>query len=491
MKTSRFLLWSLAGLLACQPVDVVRQNTPPKAGRLAATNANPDGVMLQGFYWNVPASTPAGSWWQNLQTKSAELAQAGFTAVWLPPMHKGGGGASSVGYDVYDRYDLGEFNQKGSTPTRYGTLSQLVSAISAFKGKGISVYADIVMNHQMFADYQENVNGQLLWTGFSFPGRGNKYSSFKWSAANFNGVQQYNQWYKLNGPNWDFLPYYNGDAYDNLMGCEIRYTDRTQVEELVKWGNLLTTSLGLDGYRLDAVKHIHTPFVNEWLDRVKGSSRFAVGEAWLGNIAHLKDYAARTGNRMSLFDVPLHYTFKQMSDGNGAWDMRGLQFAGFTESNGHQAVSFVDNHDTDDKTGALYSPVINLKMLAYSYILLRHKGYPCVFYRDFYEYGLGSRIKKLMQIRRENGYGAAYEYTTVNDADVYVFSRAGDATHPGLLMLLNDGRTSATRTVRTPFPNAVLVDKTGNTTGTVRTDSNGTGRFSVGAASYAVWVPTA
>ncbi|CCH52369.1 alpha-amylase [Fibrisoma limi BUZ 3] len=489
LPVSYLLISGLIGLAACQPVDVFRQPAPQAAARVGVSNTNPDGVMMQGFYWNVPTRTSAGSWWQNLQAKSTELAQSGITAIWLPPVHKGGNGASSVGYDVYDRYDLGEFNQKGSVATRYGTLSQLQAAISAFKSKGVKVYADIIMNHQLFADYQENINGKLLWTGFSFPGRGNTYSSFKWTSANFNGVQQDNQWYKLNGPDWDFQPYYNGDAYDPLLGCEIKYTDRPQVEELVSWGNWLTTKLNLDGYRLDAVKHIYTPFVNEWLDRVKGSSRFAVGEAWLNNIANLQDYAARTGNRMSLFDVPLHYTFKQMSDGNGAWDMRGLQFAGFIESNGDQAVSFVDNHDTDDKTGALYSPVVNFKMLAYTYILLRHRGYPCIYYRDFYEYGLGSKLKKLIQIRRENAYGAAYEYTTVNDADVYVFSRAGDSTHKGLLLMLNDGRTGATRTVRTPFVNATLVDKTGNTSGTIKTDANGNGVFKVNARNYAVWVP--
>ena len=252
----------------------------------------------------------------------------------------------------------------------------------------------------------------------------------------------------------------------------------------------MTTKLSLDGYRLDATKHMLTSFVNQWLDAVKGSSgRFAVSEAWFRNLSDLNNYAASTGGRTSLFDVPLHYTFQSMSSGNGGWDMRGLQFAGFTEANGALSVSFVDNHDTDQTGGALFSPVVNLKMLAYAYILTREKGYPCVFYRDYYEYGLGSRIKQLIGIRKANAYGASYEYTSVDDADYYAYSRAGDATHKGLMLVLNDGGGARTKGITSPFKNATLTDKTGNYGGTITTDANGYGNFPVQARSWSAWVP--
>ncbi|WP_054414673.1 alpha-amylase domain-containing protein [Hymenobacter sp. DG25A] len=329
-----------------------------------------------------------------------------------------------------------------------------------------------------------------VYTSFTYPGRGNTYSSYKWHYYNFNGTQQApnNGWYQWNA--WDFQPYANNDAYDNLLGSEIRYADVNQRTETKNWGNWITTKLNLDGYRLDATKHIQTSFVNEWLDAVKGTSgRFAVSEAWFRNLTDLNNYAAATGGRTSLFDVPLHYTFQDMSNGNGTWDMRGLQFAGFTEANGPLSVSFVDNHDTDQQGGALYSPVVNLKMLAYAYILTREKGYPCVFYRDYYEYGLGAQIKKLMGIRKANGYGAGFEYTSVDDADVYAYSRAGDATHAGLLLLLNDGSSARSKGITTPFKSTTLTDKTGNNTSTISTDANGYGVFPVNARSYSVWVP--
>lgn len=475
-----------------------KETAAPNAGLVpasATTSATvTNGVMMQGFYWDVPQTSSTGqSWWQVLGSQAPELKNAGITALWLPPAYKGSG-VNDVGYGVYDRYDLGEFNQKGTVATHYGTLAQLQSCITALHGQGVQVYEDMVMNHLTSADAQEQftIGGTSynVYTSFTYPGRANKYSTYQWHYYNFNGTQQApnNGWYQWNA--WDFQPYANGDAYDNLLGSEIRYADANQVNETINWGNWMTTTLGLDGYRLDATKHMLTSFVNSWLDNVKGTSgRFAVSEAWFRNLSDLNNYASSTGGRTSLFDVPLHYTFASMSNGNGAWDMRGLQFAGFTEANGPLSVSFVDNHDTDQTGGALYSPVANLKMLAYAYILTREKGYPCVFYKDYYNYGLGSQIKTLIGIRQAHGFGTGYEYTSADDVDVYAYSRAGDASHTGLLELLNDGSAAASKTITTPFKNATLTDLTGNTTGTVTTDSNGLGTFTVNARSYATWVP--
>ncbi|MFD2784066.1 alpha-amylase domain-containing protein [Hymenobacter rubripertinctus] len=492
-----FAAASLAGLLAagsllssCSKENLQPISTPAPLASTAQNATVANGVMMQGFYWDVPVTTAAGTWWQNLGAKATELKAAGITAMWLPPAYKGGS-KFDVGYGVYDRYDLGEFNQKGSVATRYGTIGQLQSAIGALHGQGIQVYEDMVMNHLTFADNQELANNQYnVYTSFTYPGRNNTYSNYQWHWYNFSATQQApnNGWYQWAA--YDFQPYANNDAYDNLLGSEIRYNDINNANETINWGNWITTKLNLDGYRLDATKHIQTAYVNRWLDNVKTNGRFAVSEAWFRNLSDMNNYASATGGRTSLFDVPLHYTFADMSNGNGNWDMRGLQFAGFTEANGALSVSFVDNHDTDQTGGALFSPVSNLKMLAYAYILTREKGYPCVFYRDYYEYGLGAQIKKLIQIRQANGFGAATEYTSVNDADVYAYSRAGDATHKGLLVLLNDGGSSRSKGITTPFKNATLTDQTGNVSGTTTTDANGFATFSVPARSYAVWVPT-
>jgi alpha-amylase len=448
-----------------------------------------DGVLMQAFYWDVPKATDGIHWWKNLADKAPELGKAGITAVWIPPPYKGFYGDSDVGYGVYDRYDLGEFDQKGTVGTRYGTLAELTDAITALHDNGVRVYVDMVMNHMMGGDEKEPVKtlageDTQVSTRFTFGGRGGAYDGFEWNSTRFNGCKVSEAWKQWHA--WDFEPSADGSAYDNLLGCEIRYSDPDVRAATIAWGKWLTEKLGIDGYRIDAAKHMLTPFVNQWLDEVKGE-RFAVSEAWWGDVGQLLKYAEETGGRTHLFDVPLHYRFHEMSDGDGDFDMQKLRFAGFAEKKGGLAVTFVDNHDTDAPSGALRSPVESFKLLAYAYILLRHKGYPAVFYRDYYDYGYGDAIRRLIEIRNAHAGGAGLEHDET-DKDVYVFSREGDDGHSGLVLLLNDG-AAAQRTVKTSFADATLVDATGQVDAAVKTDAAGTGVFPVPERGYAVWVP--
>ena len=64
--------------------------------------------MMQFFHWY---NAPDGMLWNEFKKEIPRLAEAGFTAVWLPPAYKGASGGLDVGYAVYDMYDLGEFDQ--------------------------------------------------------------------------------------------------------------------------------------------------------------------------------------------------------------------------------------------------------------------------------------------------------------------------------------------------------------------------------------------
>ena len=457
----------------------------------AATTAAPVAlrpVMMQAFFWDVPKKTASFGWWKNLEQKAPELAAAGITAVWIPPPSKGHVGQDDVGYGIYDRYDLGEFDQKGSVGTRYGTLDELLAAISALHASGIKVYVDVVMNHLLGADAVEAVSllgggAATVHTRFDYPGRGKTYSAFAWNKDRFNGIQEGGGWKQWHA--WDFEPSADGEVYDNLLGAEIRYSDPSVRAETVAWGRWLTAKLGVDGYRVDAIKHIYLPFINEWLDAVKGD-RFVVSEVWNGDPKKLAAYVTATGGRTHLFDVALHYVFQRMSDGEGNFDMRELMRAGLVAERPELSVTFVDNHDTVNG-GALFSPVTNLKMLAYAYILT-HDGYPCVFYKDYYEGALGEEIKRLIAVRRAHAHGPGRAHEE-SDADVYIYSRAGDKDHTGLLLLLNDGAAAAERTVVSPFGKATLVDASGHSSAEVETDAAGLGKFPVPARGYSLWVP--
>ena len=87
--------------------------------------------------------------WVEITNKMPELAEAGYTSLWLPPPTKGSGGLS-VGYDLWDPFDLGGKNQRNSVRTRYGTEAELIRLVETAHRFGIRVYFDNIMNHRAF-----------------------------------------------------------------------------------------------------------------------------------------------------------------------------------------------------------------------------------------------------------------------------------------------------------------------------------------------------
>ncbi len=86
--------------------------------------------------------------WPELTQKMPEIAEAGYDSLWLPNPAKGNSGGYSIGYDVFDPFDLGGTNQQGTVATRWGTQSQLIEMVETAHRFGIRVYFDNVMNHR-------------------------------------------------------------------------------------------------------------------------------------------------------------------------------------------------------------------------------------------------------------------------------------------------------------------------------------------------------
>ena len=87
--------------------------------------------------------------WNDIAAKMPELAEAGYTSLWLPPPTKGSGGLS-VGYDLWDRFDLGSKDQRGTVRTLYGTEAELLRLVETAHRFGIRVYFDYITNHNAF-----------------------------------------------------------------------------------------------------------------------------------------------------------------------------------------------------------------------------------------------------------------------------------------------------------------------------------------------------
>ena len=110
-------------------------------------------TMFQGFEWYCPADRQH---WKRLAEALPSLASLGITNIWIPPATKTAW-RNDNGYATYDLYDLGEFEQKGSRSTKWGSKEDLVGFVKVASSYGVSVIFDAVLNHKGGADYTEAV----------------------------------------------------------------------------------------------------------------------------------------------------------------------------------------------------------------------------------------------------------------------------------------------------------------------------------------------
>lgn len=135
-------------------------NTLQAGSALAADNT----TFFQGFEWYLPSD---GLHYQRLKRDLQKLKQLGVDQVWLPPGCKAGWQGSN-GYDIYDAYDLGEFDQKGSRRTKFGDKQDLLDLAKFAQSIGVKLCWDAILNHRSAADYTEKcqavkVNVEGTW----------------------------------------------------------------------------------------------------------------------------------------------------------------------------------------------------------------------------------------------------------------------------------------------------------------------------------------
>ena len=108
-------------------------------------------ILFQAFEWYLHSN---GDHWLQLAGKIQALKAIGVDSIWIPPACKADS-LSSNGYDVYDLYDLGEFDQKGSIGTKWGTKEDLILLLDTCKKYDVHVIFDAVLNHKAHADRSE------------------------------------------------------------------------------------------------------------------------------------------------------------------------------------------------------------------------------------------------------------------------------------------------------------------------------------------------
>jgi alpha-amylase len=400
------------------------------------------GVMLQTFYWDCPlAENRENQWWTFIESKLPALAQAGFTALWLPPANKAAYW-KSMGYDPYDYYDLGEFDQKGGVPTWFGSKAELLDLIKSAHTHGLQVYADLVLNHNSGADSQEinPIDKQSRWTKFS-PKSGRFPRDWKCFHPNV-----YETW-----DNEEFA-----GMPDMCHRHPFVYT------ELINYARWLLEEIGFDGFRYDMVKGYGGWMVRsiQELRALRGRKSFkpyAVGECWDGDRVigeWLDETNAWSDNPVGAFDFPLRWRLRDLCDSHG-FSLRTLAAGGvLLWDRPAQAVTFVENHDVVRDT-----PIINDKLLAYAFILT-HEGYPCVFWQDYFNWNLAqpetpNGIDALVKVHEQNAAGLT-QILFVSE-DLYIMQRAGAEDRPGLVFVLNNRHSWNGASVRTRWSAKRLV----------------------------------
>jgi len=101
----------------------------------------------------VDASAPAILQWfdstyQTQEKRVADFFVAGYGSTWIPPTGRADSGNQSVGYDVFDRFDLGSTNNR----TLYGTETGLRAFASTMHRAAGDVIVDLVWNHNGFSN---------------------------------------------------------------------------------------------------------------------------------------------------------------------------------------------------------------------------------------------------------------------------------------------------------------------------------------------------
>lgn len=110
---------------------------------LIAFSPKAQDFLLQGWYWDYPMNQNGKKWLQLVEARTDEIADAGFTHIWLPPLSKGSGNVFSNGYDPRDLYDLGQFGQ-----ARWGSRAHLNSLMAKLNARQVQVVADLIYNHR-------------------------------------------------------------------------------------------------------------------------------------------------------------------------------------------------------------------------------------------------------------------------------------------------------------------------------------------------------
>lgn len=373
--------------------------------------ANYGGVMLQGFYWNSYDDTN----WTNLKSQVNDFAD-NFSLVWLPQSGKCLGNSQTMGYKPYYY-----FNQNSS----FGTEAELRDLIKTFKGKGIGMVADVVVNHH-------DTDG---W--FTFPAEVYKGVTYQFKSTDIVANDDKGKTAKEATKQGVSLSK-NNDEGEDWDGCRDLDHKSQNVQTIIKaYLKYLKDDLGYTGFRYDMVKGFSGSHVADYNKSV--GVEYSVGEYWDSN-ARIQSWINATLKNSAAFDFQFRYNVRDAINSNNWAALKSTNNL-MNDKNWRQyAVTFVENHDMEYRSSSEQQDPIRRDTLAANAYLLAMPGTPCVFFTHWQEYKdeIGAMIsaRKAAGITNMSDYEvkaatSAYYAVNVNKTLYAAVGRLNKMENPG------------------------------------------------------------
>ncbi len=512
-------------------------------GILGTLLANPwnGRIVLQGFWWNYWNNNYPDNWATYLADLAPRLREIGVNYVWIPPAVKNDSPTSN-GYTPFDHYDLGDKYQKGHTSTRFGNKDQYLRAVAVLHANGIRVIQDVVWNHVTSAGSDNGAGGYDpdawgdKWKNFRYVCYAtpvtdesesdyfNRQGRFPKNWQNFHPNPDHNQ----NDDDWTGqfwgpdICYYQG-AYGQSSNCTYNPQQSSDYMRngMRTWNIWLKKQTGIDGYRLDAVKHFPHWITKDFLWNLQhdagwasgGDTMFAAGEYvgsksemdnWVDNV----NYSDGFHDVVGTFDFSLRQALHDMVYSFGSYDMGSIPAA--QQERRTRTVPFVNSHDTfrpilDDNgnyigwdtynelAGGHIDPYEPRVQVAYA-IAFAVDGSPSVFFEDLFDIGAnGNRwthhpadagelpvrdyLVNLIWCHQKLHFKDGAYKVRWQAQDLLIIERSAKA-----IIGANDNwDTWQSATITTDFaPGTVLKDYSGANSGTITVDNN---------QQVTIWVP--
>lgn len=300
----------------------------------------------------------------------------GTTAIWLTPSFKnrpvqGVGSDASAGYHGYWTTDFTQIDP------HLGTNQEMKELIDAAHARGIKVFFDIITNHT--ADVIDYKQGQHTYvtkeqhpykdaSGAAFDDRdyvNNAFPSLDGTSFPYTPVFRAEADKTVKVPAWlnDPTMYHNrGDStysgesntYGDFVGLDDLFTERKEVLDGMIDIYSAWAAFGIDGFRIDTVKHVNLDFWQEFSPRVLQAARqrnkdfFMFGEVFDSNPEYVSQFTTK-GKLQSALDFPFQGKALDFAAGKATTGVRNMfadddQYID-TDSNAYQLAKFSGNHD--------------------------------------------------------------------------------------------------------------------------------------------------